>query len=176
MTTPKNISDHITYKEAIKSRAATRNGLDNTPDMEQLRRMILAAEHIFEPPRRFFGVRCHIASFYRSPRVNSMVGGSPISNHILGAAIDMDRDPYAHELFAGMPVTNKMWFEYIYWNCEFRELVWEYGDKTNPEWVHAAYRRGENIKLCKLKKPGETTIVFDPVKEGYISAEKPSYL
>ena len=170
----KNISKHITYTEATKSSTAIRNGIENIPSEKQLERMRLVAEHIFELARIHFGVRCEINSFFRCPKLNIKLG-STSPNHPNGEAIDMDRDKYMSDLFQGSEVTNKMWFEFIYWNCEFRELIWEYGTKENPSWVHGAYRKGGNVKKCKVAIHGKGYKVFDPIAEGYISATKPSY-
>lgn len=48
----KKISEHISYKEGIRSTTALRLGIDNTPDEYQLQNMELIAEKIFEPLRK----------------------------------------------------------------------------------------------------------------------------
>ena len=35
------ISDHISYREAVKSNTATRRGIDNIPDVQELENMKL---------------------------------------------------------------------------------------------------------------------------------------
>lgn len=168
------ISKHISYKEAVRSTTAIRYGIKNVPNEKALERMKLVAMHTFEPPRVHFGVRCNINSFFRSPVLNKKVG-STSPNHVWGESIDADRDKYLNETWNGMKVTNKMWFEYIYWNCEFRELIWEYGNEEDPEWIHTTYREGGNTKTCKIAESGKGYRVFDPIAEGYISATKPDY-
>ena len=49
------ISEHISYKEATGSVRAAREGIDNTPNAEQLANMVLVAEKVFEPLREFVG-------------------------------------------------------------------------------------------------------------------------
>ena len=49
------ISEHISYKEGVYSITATRHGIDNTPNDEQLACMELLAEKVFEPLRKFVG-------------------------------------------------------------------------------------------------------------------------
>ena len=51
----KNISPNITYSEAVKSITALRNGLDNTPNAQQLKSMKIVAGRIFEPLRVALG-------------------------------------------------------------------------------------------------------------------------
>lgn len=36
-------------------------------------------------------------------------------------------------------VTNKQVFEYIKANLDFDQLIWEFGTKNNPDWVHVSY-------------------------------------
>ena len=45
------ISKHISYKEGVYSTTATRRGIDNTPNDDQLHFMEILAEEIFEPLR-----------------------------------------------------------------------------------------------------------------------------
>ena len=47
------ISKHISYKEGVYSNTATRRGIDNTPNNEQLDNMKLLAKEVFEPLRTY---------------------------------------------------------------------------------------------------------------------------
>lgn len=131
--TVNNISKYITYSEAIHSDTAKREGIANKPDKVQLQAMKLVAGMIFEPVRIHFGVPIYISSFFRSAELNKILKGSKTSDHVKGKAIDMDADRYGG-------VTNKEIFEYIKDNLEFDQLIWEYGTKDNPAWVHCGYR------------------------------------
>lgn len=133
------ISNNITYKEATKSRTASKHGLDNKPDGEPLKNMKLVAEKIFQPVREHFGVRIYISSFFRSEEVNKKTGGSKKSQHVQGKAIDMDADVFGE-------ITNADIFKYIKNNLEFDQLIWEFGDDYNPDWVHVSYNEGKNRK------------------------------
>lgn len=133
----RKISDHITYAEATKSQTAVRNGLDNTPNEEQLACMQDTAKNIFEPVRLFYNVMIFVSSFFRSPAVNVKIGGSKNSDHCRGRSIDMDADIFGR-------VTNRQIFYYIKNHLVFDQLIWEFGDKQNPGWVHASYRKGAN--------------------------------
>ena len=61
------ISKHISYKEGVYSNTATRRGIDNTPNDEQLKNMELIAEEVFEPLRVYVSGPIKINSFFRSP-------------------------------------------------------------------------------------------------------------
>lgn len=133
------VSLHITWAEAIRSDVAKRAGLTNYFTQEQLARMILLADNIFEPLRMHFKVPIFIASFFRSKKLNELVGGAKNSQHMAnnGAAMDLDA-----EVFGG--VTNKELFDYIKDNLPFDQLIWEFGTELEPDWVHVSYNEGNN--------------------------------
>ena len=78
------ISKHISYKEGVYSTTATRRGIDNEPDDEQLANMELIAEKVFEPLREYVGGPIKINSFFRSVKLNKAIGGSSKSQHCKG--------------------------------------------------------------------------------------------
>ena len=84
------ISKHISDKEGVYSVTAIRRGIDNIPNEEQLNNMKLLAEKVFEPLREWVGGPIKINSFFRSPELNTAIGGSHKSQHCKGQAIDID--------------------------------------------------------------------------------------
>ena len=96
-----NISKHITYAEAIHSNTAKRKGIDNTPNPTQLENMKITAEKVFEPLRSWVGGPIKVNSFFRSPELNTAIGGVPSSQHCKGQAIDID-DVYGRRSNAEM--------------------------------------------------------------------------
>jgi zinc D-Ala-D-Ala carboxypeptidase len=146
------ISKHVSYKEATFSQTATRRDIDNTPSEEVLKRMQAVAENIFEPLRAHVGGPIKINSFYRSPLLNTAIGGSKSSQHTRGEAIDID------DTLGNM--SNKDMFTFIKDELDFDQLIWEFGDDGNPAWVHVSYVSPENnrrriLKASKVK--GKTT-------------------
>ena len=132
----KNISNHISYKEGTLSNTATRRNIDNIPDDYQLANMNAVALNIFEPLREWVGGPIKINSFFRSPDLNTAIGGSSRSQHCEGRAIDID-DTFGNK-------TNAEMYNYIKENLNFDQLIWEFGkdpnsDDTNPDWVHVSY-------------------------------------
>lgn len=134
-----NISPHISYEEAIRSDVAKRLGIKNYFTPEQLVRMTALAEKVFEPLRTHFKVPIFIASFFRNPEINKLIGGAKNSQHMAnnGAAIDLDAQTYGR-------LTNKEIFDYIKDNLEFDQLIWEFGNDNEPDWVHVSYNEGHN--------------------------------
>jgi hypothetical protein len=125
------ISEHISYKEGTRSVTALRLGIDNTPDQYQFTNMQVIAENIFEPLRKWVRGPIKINSFLRVPDLNKAIGGSESSQHCQGRAIDID-DSYGHK-------TNAEMFQYIKKHLDFDQMIWEFGDDNNPDWVHVSY-------------------------------------
>jgi hypothetical protein len=135
------ISQHISDKEGVYSRTAIRLDIDNTPNEEQLNNMKVLAEEVFEPIRMYANGPIKINSFFRSPKLNKAIGGSGKSQHCHGQAIDLD-DTYGH-------LTNAEMFEFIREHLDFDQIIWEFGDEHNPDWVHVSYvSPQENRKRC----------------------------
>lgn len=113
----------------------------------------LLAENIFEPIRQHFRCPIIISSGYRSKELNAAIGGSLTSQHCQGEAIDIDMDGTAQG------VTNKMVFDYIKDNLNFDQLIYEFGDANNPDWVHVSYEStGKQRKqiLRAIRSGGKT--------------------
>ena len=137
------ISEHISYKEGTSSTTAIRRGIDNTPNDEQLSNMELIAKKIFEPLREFVGGPIKINSFFRSVKLNRAIGGSSKSQHCHGQAIDID-DTFK-------VVANSDMYNYIKNNLDFDQMIWEFGDDDNPNWVHVSYVSKEDNRNRCLK-------------------------
>ena len=137
------ISKHISYKEGVYSITATRRGIDNTPDDEQLSNMELVADEVFEPLRDWVGGPIKINSFYRCPELNTAIGGSVTSQHCKGQAMDID-DTFGK-------ATNAEMYNFIKEHLDFDQMIWEFGDDDNPNWVHVSYVSPEDNRNRCLK-------------------------
>lgn len=82
-----NLSEHFTLEEATYSETAIRLGIPNQPSTLQLENMKHAAAQM-EKVRALLGKPIHINSWLRLPDVNVAVGGSKVSSHMDGWAID----------------------------------------------------------------------------------------
>jgi len=146
------ISEHISYKEGVYSITATRLGLDNDPNDEQLKNMELVAEKVFEPLREWVGGPVKVNSFFRGPKLNKAIGGAKKSQHMKGQAMDID-DNYGN-------ATNAEMYHWIKENLNFDQLIWEFGDDDNPNWLHVSYvspEENRNRCLKAYKSNGKTT-------------------
>jgi len=141
------ISNHISFKEAVKSNTALRLGIKNEPNDYQITNMVGVAVNVFEPLREYVGGPIKINSMFRSEALNRAIGGSERSQHCEGRAIDLD-DTFGHK-------TNAEMFNFIRENLNFDQLIWEFGDDKNPDWVHVSYiskeeNRGRVIRAEKV--------------------------
>ena len=138
----KKISKHISFKEATHSDYATKYGIKNKPTAEHIKNMELVAEKVFEPLREWVGSPIRVNSFYRSEELNRGIGGSPVSSHLTGNAIDITS-------MGGK--TNLEMFHYIKDELDFDQLIWEFGDE--PKWLHVSYKsKKDNRKLILVTK------------------------
>ena len=137
------ISEHVSYKEGVFSFTATRLGVDNTPNDEQLANMELIAEKVFEPLREWVGGPIKINSFFRGLPLNTAIGGARKSQHMKGQAMDID-DNYGN-------ATNAEMYYWIKENLDFDQLIWEFGDDDNPNWLHVSYVSPEDNRNRCLK-------------------------
>jgi zinc D-Ala-D-Ala carboxypeptidase len=133
------LTAHFDLSEFTRSESAKREGLDNTPTAEHLENLKTLCEKVLEPIRLRFG-SINISSGYRGKMLNHFIGGSVNSDHCVGRAADIDMDD------SGTGVTNTEIFNYIKDNLDYDQLIWEFGTKEKPDWVHVGYRGKDNRK------------------------------
>jgi len=136
------LSKNLSLAEVTKSMTAKRLNIDNTPDEWTTENLRQIAINIFQPLRDSFKCPIFVSSGYRSAELNTAIGGSRRSQHVEGRALDLDADVYGR-------CTNSQIFEWIRENLEFDQLIWEFGDQDNPDWVHVSFvYDGNNRKRC----------------------------
>ena len=145
------LSEHLELAEITRSESAKRNGISNMPTEEHIANLKELAEHIFEPIRVNFRQPILISSGYRSKELNAKIGGANSSQHSLGQAIDIDMDGTING------VTNSDIFNFIKDKLHFDQLIWEFGNDKNPDWVHVSYSDKHRKEiLIAYKKDGKT--------------------
>ena len=147
----KKISEHISYKEAVRSDTADRLNIINIPGEAELDNMSTISEKIFEPLRSHVGGPIRINSFFRSVELNKAIGGSSTSQHCKGQAFDLD-DSYGC-------MTNAEMYKFVKDNLDFDQMIWEFGDDENPNWIHISYvsqEKNRNRCLKAWKEHGRT--------------------
>lgn len=142
------ITRNFTYEELTYSHTAKVSGIDNNPKEEFVWDNLEAvAKNILQPAREDIQAPITITSGHRGDELNLKIGGARDSQHSKGEAVDMTAKD------------SKVLFEAIRQRNNFDQLIWEYGDDEQPDWVHASYRRdGTNrgIALKAIKENGKT--------------------
>jgi zinc D-Ala-D-Ala carboxypeptidase len=152
MNAKEKISQYATLGELTKSATALRLGIVNEPNFEQKDNLKEVCTHVFDKCREFVGGPLGINSGFRSPKLNAKIGGSPTSQHMKGEALDIDCATFGNG-------TNAELFKFIKDNLEFDQLIWEFGNDKQPDWLHVSYNRLHNRKqILRATKQGGRTI------------------
>jgi D-alanyl-D-alanine dipeptidase len=144
------IGKYLTLNDLTNSATASRFGIDNTPNKEQIDNLTNTVKFIYDKlSDHIAGV--HVSSGYRSVKLNKKIGGSATSQHCKGQALDL-------VMIAKGTNTNASIFNYILHNLDYDQLIWEFGNKTQPQWVHVSYKATGNRKsvLRAYKENGIT--------------------
>ena len=143
---------YFTYKELSKSQTAANWGLTNYPGEVEKKNLTALVDNVLDPARELFGAPIMVNSGYRNPQINSLIGGASGSQHCKGQAVDIQT--------AG-DKRNKELFE-ILKQFDFDQLIWEFGDDENPDWIHISYKSKEenrNQVLRSYKEGGKTRYI-----------------
>lgn len=126
-----HLSEHFSKNEVTYSPTAKKYKIDNTPSKEQWKRIQILVDNVLEPVRVGLDKPLTVNSIFRSAKLNERVKGSGTSQHLAnnGAAADIECPSLG----------NKELFDYILNNCNFDQLIWEYGDKSSPDWIHVSF-------------------------------------
>lgn len=125
------LSKNFYLSELTKSQTATRYGIPNQPNSEQIENLKIVTNKILQPTRDHFQRPLIISSGYRSPILNARVRGSDRSQHCFGQAVDFE--------VPGLP--NPEVANWIRKNLNFDQLILEFYDGKDPNsgWVHCSY-------------------------------------
>jgi len=137
------LSKNFTLQELVKSNTATRKGIDNTPDKEQIIKLRLLAAHLLQPLRNAVGP-LRITSGFRSPALCVVLGSKITSQHTKAEAVDLQ---YVNR---GKMDNIKIYNALIDLDLEYDQCILEFGDSTqyndpsSPDWVHISWTPAEN--------------------------------
>jgi zinc D-Ala-D-Ala carboxypeptidase len=125
------LSKNFYLSELTQSQTAARLGISNKPNTVQVANLKEVCVKILQPIRDHFSCPVVVSSGYRSPNLNSQIGGSKTSQHCLGRAAD----------FTVPGLLNKDVATWIRKNLDYDQLILEYYDPRNPHtgWIHCSY-------------------------------------
>lgn len=145
MNLNEKLSANFALAELIRSETASRKGIINMPGREELAALRLLCEKVLQPVRDHYDRPVIVTSGYRSPRLNTAIGGSASSQHCKGEAAD----------FTVQGVSN---FEVCRWierQLNYDQLIYEFGESG---WIHCSYsaHRMRNMELSAKRIGGRT--------------------
>ena len=132
-----SLSEHFSLDEATYSETAIRMHINNQPDERQLENMKSAANQL-EAVRNVTGA-LRVNSWLRLPDVNVAVGGSKVSSHMDGWAIDCSSTAHTPYELCQIVLKN---------NIKFDQLIHEYG-----RWMHISFAPEMRQQSLTIYKP-----------------------
>lgn len=127
------LTANFTLEELCASSTARAKGIKNVPNKQERDCLRVLAENVLQPLREHFDEPIKIGSGYRCAALNKAVGGVANSQHTKGQAADL--------CIEGDKAKGKKWFDYIRYNLDFDQLIWEHNVK-GTYWVHVSYKAG----------------------------------
>lgn len=131
---------YISRNFSVEELTKTSTGIENEPNTEQLQNLTELVNNILQPTRNLICQPIEVTSGFRSPEVNKKVGGVKNSQHLKGQAADL-RCANNKELFSIIKDVLK----------DYDQLIWEYGTKEQPAWVHVSWVGKNNRKQVIYK-------------------------
>jgi hypothetical protein len=135
------LSKNFTLQELIKSNTALRLGIDNTPSKEGIMKLTILATSVLQLLRDRIGA-LRITSGYRSPQLNTAIGGSNKSQHTKCEAVDIQYVKRGR-------MDNLLIYQALI-DIDFDQCILEFGDSTatsdptSPAWIHLSYKITDN--------------------------------
>ena len=141
------LSANFELSEFTHSRTAIKYGIDNQPTPKQQRAIQYLVDTVLQPVRSQIGMVINVVSGFRSKALNDKIGGANGSQHTKGEAADLECND------------NARLFNHIRANCQFDQLIWEFGDANQPDWVHVSVVDGKNRReVLRAKKTDGKTV------------------
>ena len=123
-------SPHFSIDELTFSETATRHGIDNTPNDNQLDNLFITAMEM-ENVRELLGNNfIHVSSGFRCLELNTLLGSRETSSHVRGLACDFTSRGY------GTP--NDIVSAIVDSNIPYDQVILEY-----DRWVHISFCEDE---------------------------------
>ena len=135
------LSRNFSLNELTKSQTATRLGIDNTPNDDEVASLEALCKAILQPVRDHYAVPFAPSSGYRSVELCKAIGSSAKSQHAKGEAAD----------FEVPGIDNYDLACWIRDNLTFDQLILEFYKSGDPSsgWVHCSYKdKGSNRHEC----------------------------
>jgi len=123
------LSEHFTLEEMMRSHTATINKITNKPSQAEIDWLMYLCIKILEPLREHMKRPIQISSGYRCPRLNALVGGASMSQHMYGQAADIR--------ILSKEDGDKI-FNYLKTNPYVHKALYERSKSTGSRWIHVS--------------------------------------
>ena len=143
------LTKNFSLEELTASATAKAKKIDNTPTPQVRANLEKLCKEVLQPIRDKYGKAITVTSGYRSPKLNTAVGGVKTSQHMVGQAADIKctgtSKAYLFNLIKSM-IDKK--------EIKVGQLIWEYGTKQEPNWIHVSlpYTKVNQILYLYSKK------------------------
>ena len=130
------LSPHFTLAQLECSETAASHGIDNSAPAElheNLRRLAAGLEQV----QALLGHPLDISSGYRCGALNTMVGGSATSQHVLGQAADFTCPGFGPPLEVALEIAGSA--------VDFDQVILEYG-----RWVHISFTSAPRKRMLTI--------------------------
>jgi hypothetical protein len=122
------MGQRLTANFTLEELTKTRFALENTPSTKVVENLQLLCEKVLQPLRDAVGP-VNVTSGYRSKGVNEAANGARNSDHLWGYAADLQSPDGNHRKL----------YDWLKANAMFTQLIYEFGNDTQPQWVHVSY-------------------------------------
>lgn len=151
------LSKNFTLKELTYSSTALRRGINNEPSKEGIYKLTLLATELLQPLRERLGA-LRVTSGYRSPELNTKIGGSANSQHCKYEAVDL-------QYVKRGKMDNLMIYQtLIELGVDYDQCILEFGDSTAtsdpsyPAWIHLSWKINDNRKQTLVAYKNESNL------------------
>lgn len=149
----KNRQFRLSRSFSMGELVATSKRVDNWPTSSaEIFHLHNLCRFLLQPIRDHYGKSVRVSSGYRSPKLNTLVGGSARSQHSKGQAADFEVSGNDNRAVA----------KWIYTNLQFDQLILEFYKSSqgiHSGWVHCSYKvSGNRRQLLTAQKDGKKTV------------------
>ena len=141
------LSKNFELDEFTLSQTAVRNGIENTPNSDVIKNIIILCVNVLQPLRNKLGEPIVITSGYRSEKLNRIIGGADDSQHCKGEAADI--------IVPGMQACELYAF-ILKSNIKYDQVILEFN-----RWVHISFKQRSNRHKALLAKRIARKIVYE---------------
>lgn len=137
-----NLTTNFSLRELTRSDSASRLGLANVPNEEQVKNLKNLCEMVLQPLRDHVRVPVMVNSGFRSEAVNKAVGGVWNSQHLTGEAADIRASNWNFKSKTQKLETIIQWACWIMEHCPYDQLIIE--DNGSDVWIHVSCKLNSN--------------------------------